>query len=175
MEWYESVFELIDLRSFSNLWYWLALAVFWSSASYRVMGVPYDMITRAARLGGQAEEDMEDLARINTNRILTIMDISGVWLIGIVSFVLTVLLALGFVYRIEFAQAVALLLGPMTIVGFLAVGCAQDIRRRGLAGKPLRSRLILHRRLTQIVGMFAILVTGVWGMWQNMAIGVLGG
>ena len=42
-------FEVIDMRSFSNLWYWVALAVLWSSASHWVMGIPHDMIYRARR------------------------------------------------------------------------------------------------------------------------------
>ncbi len=46
--------------SFSNLWYWIALAVMWSSTSHWVLGVPYDMIQRARREGGQAEADLED-------------------------------------------------------------------------------------------------------------------
>ncbi|MCU0909379.1 MAG: component of SufBCD complex, partial [Rhodobacteraceae bacterium] len=32
MDWYLTVFEVIDMRSFSNLWYWIGLAVLWSSA-----------------------------------------------------------------------------------------------------------------------------------------------
>ncbi len=32
MDWYATVFELIDMRSFSNLWYWIALAVVWYAA-----------------------------------------------------------------------------------------------------------------------------------------------
>ena len=49
LDWYDSVFEVIDLRSFSNLWYWIGLAVFWSSVSHWILGVPYDSIMRAKR------------------------------------------------------------------------------------------------------------------------------
>ena len=27
VDWYETVFEVIDLRSFSNIWFWMAVAV----------------------------------------------------------------------------------------------------------------------------------------------------
>ena len=47
LDWYQSIFELIDMRSFSNLWYWIALAVMWSTASHWVLGVPWDMVIRA--------------------------------------------------------------------------------------------------------------------------------
>ena len=43
---------------------WIVLAVAWSSASHWVLGVPFDMVMRARRQGGQAAADLEDLARI---------------------------------------------------------------------------------------------------------------
>ena len=59
-----AAFEVIDIRSFSNLWFWMVLAVMWSSASHRVIGIPYDMIQNAKRHGGQAERDLEALMQI---------------------------------------------------------------------------------------------------------------
>lgn len=175
MDWYTSVFEVIDMRSFSNLWYWIVLAVTWSSTSHWVLGVPFDLIQRAGRHGGQAEADLQDLVRINANRILLVTGVSGVWVLGLASFCLTVLAVLGFYYWIEFCQAVFLLALPLSLVGGLRILVAQRIRRESLAGESLRKRLMLHRLHTQIVGMLAIFVTGMWGMWQNLAIGALGG
>jgi hypothetical protein len=43
------VTEVIDLRSFSNLWYWIVLAILWSSLSHWTLGVPYHIVTRARR------------------------------------------------------------------------------------------------------------------------------
>lgn len=175
MDWYSAVFELIDMRSFSNLWYWIALAVVWSTTSHWVLGVPYDMIQRAARHGGEAEADLEDMVRINCNRLLYIAGVSGLWLLGLVSGLVTSLAILGFWYGVEFAQAVFLLAAPMTIVGALSLSTARLIRDRGLRGEALRKRMHRHRVHTQIVGMIAIFVTALWGMYQNMSIGALGG
>ncbi|MGJ8597444.1 MAG: hypothetical protein ACSHW3_16395, partial [Sulfitobacter sp.] len=66
LDWYQTLFELIDMRSFSNLWFWIVLAVVWSTTSHYGLGVPYDMVLRAKRHGGQTEIDLEDLVRINT-------------------------------------------------------------------------------------------------------------
>ena len=175
MDWYSAVFEFIDMRSFSNLWYWIALAVVWSTTSHWVLGVPFDMIQRAARQGGEAEADLEDMVRINCNRLLYIAAVSGLWLLGLVSGLITSLAILGFWYDVEFAQAVFLLAAPMTIVGALSLSAAQSIRARGLTGEALRKRLHRHRVHTQIVGMLSIFVTAMWGMYQNMSIGALGG
>ncbi|MEM8732322.1 MAG: component of SufBCD complex [Pseudomonadota bacterium] len=174
MDWYKSIFELIDMRSFSNLWFWIVLAVMWSSASHWVMGIPYDMITRARRLGGQAAQDLEDITRVYVNRMVYIVEVSGLWLLGLTCFVISGLAVLGFFYDVEFAQAVFLLFLPMSFVGALSLRTARDIARRGLIGEDLGKRLSRHRIHTQLIGTVAIFVTALWGMYQNLTIGVLG-
>jgi len=174
LNWYTSILELIDLRSFSNLWYWIALAVVWSSASHWVIGVPYDMIQRARRVGGQAERDFEDITRVNVNRMLYIGRVSGLWILGFVCFALSALAMLGFWYGIEFAQAVFLLGFPMSLVGLLNLSTAKQIESEGASGELLQKRLTRCRLYTQIIGMVAIFVTSLWGMYQNLSIGMLG-
>lgn len=163
------------MRSFSNLWFWIALAVVWSTASHWVLGVPFDMVSRARRNGGQAAEDLEDLVRINTNRLLYISTVSGLWLLGFACFVLTGLALLGFVYRVEFAQALFLLAFPMSIVGLLNLSTARLIQEEQATGETLWRRMARHRTWVQAIGMVAIFVTALWGMYQNMAVGPFGG
>ncbi len=173
MDWYGTVFEVIDLRSFSNLWFWIMLAVFWSSTSHWVLGVPYDMVARARRSGGQAEQDLEDLVRINTNRILFIAEESGLWVVAIGSAFLTAMVILGFFYSLEWAQAVFLLAFPMTIVGLLSVFSSVRIRAGETKGEALWRRMRIHRMLTQMIGVISIFVTALWGMYVNMTVLVI--
>ncbi|MBM7069682.1 component of SufBCD complex [Actibacterium sp. 188UL27-1] len=173
MDWYETVFELIDLRSFSNLWYWIALAVVWSSASHYVLGVPYDMVARARRYGGEAEDDLRDIVRVNVNRIIYITDLSGLWILAFGSFALTALATMGFLYGVEFAQAVFLLAFPLSIVLALTIHTARGILQAD--GQDLYPRLSKHRFITQVIGMISIFITSIWGMLQNMALGPWGG
>ena len=77
MDWSEALIQVIDLRSFSSVWYWIGLAVVWSSVSHWVLGVPYDLIMRARRNKGQDLEDMTDLVRINVRRMLNIAQSAG--------------------------------------------------------------------------------------------------
>lgn len=169
LDWYETVFEIIDMRSFSNLWYWIALAVVWSTSSHYVLGVPWDLVQRARRQGGEAEADLYDMVRVNVNRILYVSEISGLWLIGIACFVLTSLAILGFWYDSEFSQAVFLLALPLSLVFALGVRCARGIREADGAG--LYERMTRHRFVIQVIGMLSIFVTALWGMFQNLSIG----
>lgn len=161
------------MRSFSNLWFWIALAVTWSSTSHWVIGVPFDMVARARRNGGQAERDLEDMVRINVNRLLYIAEEAGLWLVAIGSMLLTVLLILGVVYRIELAQAVFLLAFPMSMVGLMSVSTSTRIRATEPVNEDLWRRLTRHRLYTQMIGMASIFVTALWGMYQNMSAAVL--
>ena len=174
MHFYNTVLELIDLRSFSNLWFWIALAVVWSSTSHWVLGVPYDMLLRARRHGGQAMTDLEDIARINAARMLFIARTSGLWLLGFLFFLLTVLAVMGFFYKIEFAQAVFLLAMPLSLVGVQSILTARRIENGEGKGEALERRLHRHRLITQLIGMVAIFVTAMWGMYQNIALSLLG-
>ncbi|MFP7673051.1 component of SufBCD complex [Marivita sp. S0852] len=175
MDWYFTVFELIDMRSFSNLWFWIALAVVWSSASHWVLGVPYDMVSRARRKGGQASEDLTDLLRINTNRLLYIADEAGVSIITAGTFFLSAFLILGWVYGVEIAQALFLLGFPMSIVSLLSVRTARALHTKDTDLDAVFKRLARHRLYVQIIGMVSIFVTALWGMFQNLSVGVLGG
>ena len=174
MDLYQKVFELIDMRSFSNLWYWIALAVLWSSASHWVIGVPFDMVARARRKGGQAVEDLDMMVAINVNRLLYIAETAGLWLIGFSTFLLSTLAVLAFYYNVEFAQAVIFLLAPMILVFQLSLRTARRIATDGIAGPALWRRLMLHRMMVQGIGVVSIFVTSLYGMWQNMHIGVFG-
>ena len=159
------------MRSFSNLWFWIALAVVWSSVSHWVLGVPFDMVQRARKNGEQAEIDLQDMVRINVNRLLYIGQVSGLVLLTFLSFFLTSLAILAFVYDVEFAQAVFLLAFPMTLVGGLSMSTAKVIARDQPEGDALYKRLTKHRVATQFIGMVSIFVTAMFGMYQNLAVG----
>lgn len=171
MDLFDTIAEAIDLRSFSNLWYWIGLAVLWSSVAHFVLGVPYDLMLRARRKGGQAVADMEAMADICIRRILDITETAGLWLVGLAAFAVTSLAILGWGYGAEFAQAVFCLAFPMVFVGWLSVRTARRIQAEGLRGEALYRALFRHRLKCQGIGMVAILATTLWGMWVNLALG----
>ncbi|ANP35059.1 component of SufBCD complex [Phaeobacter gallaeciensis] len=174
MDLFQTLTEMIDLRSFSNLWYWIALAVMWSTASHWILGVPFDMVHRARKNGGQSAEDLEDLVRINVNRMLYVVQMAGLWILAIACFVLSSLATLGFGLDVEFAQAVFLLLFPMATVGLVNLATARSIRLNEPQGDALYRRLATCRFAIQIIGMISIFVTAMWGMYQNLRLGVFG-
>ncbi|OYU18405.1 MAG: component of SufBCD complex [Rhodobacteraceae bacterium PARR1] len=171
MQWYDILFELIDFRSFSSLWYWLALSVVWSSASHWVLGVPYDLIRRA-RKDADAQRDLEDMLRVNVHRMLFYVRGSGVLSVAGTAFVLSALVVLA-VTGIEFAQALLCILLPMLPVFALRIRLALQFERGEHGSADLDSVLSRHRATVQVIGMLAIFFTGMFGMFQNVRIGAL--
>ena len=106
MSLYKLSVEFLDLRSFSNLWYWIAVFAVWAKAIGWGLGVPYDMVRKARREGGQALYELEVMARITTGRMLATSRGLGPWLVAMVSFGVTSLALLGFVYHSGLAEAV---------------------------------------------------------------------
>ncbi|MBU0641784.1 MAG: component of SufBCD complex [Alphaproteobacteria bacterium] len=175
MDIYATLFEVLDTRSFSNMWYWIGLAILWSTASHFVLGVPFDLALKAKRQGGERMQDLEDMVRINTGRLLNIAEVSGLLLTALAATVITLLGVTGFFYGVEFSQAVFLMLFPMAFVGALNIRTAHNITTHTPKGEALISVLRRHRFLVQLIGMVSIFVTAMWGMYQNIVTGPLGG
>jgi len=169
LDWFGTLNEVINLRSFSNLWYWIVRAVMWSTASFWVMGVPYDIVQRAAAQQGQAEIDLQDIVRVNANRLVYIADVSGIGLVAFGTFVLTFLGLSGFAYGFQLAQAIFLLLFPISCVGLMSLRLARRLQAQAPTGPVLRKALMRHRLMTQVIGMISIFITALWGMYQNLA------
>ena len=87
------------------------------------------------------------------------------------SFLLTGLVLTGFVYGIEFCQALSLVMVPMLIIFALSVWNAK--RATAVSGEALRKILKSHRLIIQLLGMVSILISSMWGMYVNITAGVL--
>ena len=72
------------------------------------------------------------------------------------------------------AQAVFLLMFPMSMVGVMSINTARRIQDEAARGDALRKRLGRHRFWVQFVGMISIFVTSLWGMYQNFQVSPLG-
>jgi hypothetical protein len=173
--WYDTLAEIISLRSFTSVWYWLSVAALWSTITHRGLGVPYDIILRASREGciGQAQVDLEDLVRINCNRLNFIMRSSGTLSVALTTFVVTALAVIGFYYKVEIAQAVIFILAPFTLVGATTAAYAKRISEADLSGEALIKSLGRLRYLIQLIGVAAVFATAFWGIWHNMTVSVL--
>jgi uncharacterized membrane protein YfcA len=171
LDFFDLVTEVIDMRSFSNLWYWIVLAVMWSSLSHWVLGIPYHMVQRARRGHADSQRDLLVLVEINTRRIQEFGAISGVFFVGGAGFVISSLLVLGWGYGVEFAQAIVLLLLPFLAVTGLNVLTAHRVQNVEI--DQLYRRMRHHRLIVQLMGIISIFITAFWGMYTNVTVSPL--
>lgn len=170
MSFYSTVLSAIDLRSFSNVWFWIAVAVAWSNVTHYVVGVPFDLVLRARRNGGQDMADLEAFAAAQFRRRASVIAESGVWLVGIWAAILSAMLVLAIRFQFELAQALALMLVPLSLVAVLGMRFAQRHAANPPTGHALTKALTRFRFGMQFIGLIAIFATTMWGMWYNMAL-----
>lgn len=168
MDFLDLVTQVIDLRSFSNLWYWMVLAILWSTLSHWVLGIPHDMIQRARRGDEESLHDLRILAEIHSRRVRKLADLSGILMVAASAFVLSALAVLGWVYGIEFCQAILLLILPLLLVTALSIHTAHSLIETGFENLP--NRLRLHRLMVQGMGVIFIFLTAFWGMYVNLSV-----
>lgn len=172
MSFYQLIVQLIDLRSFSNLWYWIMLGVMWSAISHRSLGVPSDLIRQAQHDAG-AREDLRILAHIYATRTVNLFAQTGAWVAGGVFFTLSALVTAALWFDSEFALATFWLLGPAAPMLLVNLSTA----RRILAAADdaaLQQVLGRHRGFVYLLGFGAIFITAGVGMWMNLHIGAFG-
>jgi hypothetical protein len=161
-----SLFDLVELRSFSSVWYWIAMAVFWARVSHAPLGVPADLVRRARGGDGGARRDVELLLRLRMRRRLDDPRIAGLR-VAAVFCLLTVLVGLGIVYGSELAQAVLLIAAPYVLVAALDGRLLRKLP--ALDSAQAVESLAAHRAWVQGIALCAVFVTAVWGTYHNLA------
>ena len=160
---------LIDFRTFSNIWYWLAVMVTWAVATHWVIGVPFDMVVRARRQGGQAAQDLDILVAINLRRLLTLSGTPAVILVGIGAFVVTAAAMLGFVYGLELAQGLFFLAFPLVFVAVLTWRSCQRLALDQQTGPALIRALVRLRFWIQLIAITALFCTALLGIYVMLS------
>lgn len=168
MDWRDALLRVIELNTFSSIWYWMSVAVAWGAASNWLIGVPFDVLYRARKCAAQELADLEALVDINVRRITKISDQAGVALAAMLAFVLAMLGMAGFYYGIELAQGLFVMGAPLSVVIAVNLRLALQLRETPLAGPALVSRLISVRFWTQVIAMVAIFFSAMYGMYFNI-------
>ncbi|MDA0721647.1 MAG: hypothetical protein O2994_08190 [Proteobacteria bacterium] len=156
---------LIDFRTFSNIWYWLAVMVTWAVATHWVIGVPFNMVVRARRQGGQAAQDLDILVAINLRRLMTLSGTPAVILVGMGAFVVTAAAMLGFVYGLELAQGLFCLAFPLVFVALLTWRSCQRLVLDQPTGPALIRALVRLRFWIQLIAITALFCTALLGIY----------
>ena len=169
MDWTLALARFIDMQTFVSVWYWMAVIVTWSVASNWLIGVPFDMLFRARKIGEVEVADLEALVDINVRRIVAINDMFATAFAGLIAFILSALAVMSFVYGIELAQGILLLAAPLTVIITMNMRLAHQLHATPLHGRDLVRKLFRVRLWTQVIGMIALFFTAMYGMYQAIS------
>ncbi|MDO5646479.1 hypothetical protein [Paracoccus sp. (in: a-proteobacteria)] len=182
---FNSLIGFLDSRSFVTVWYWLVLVGMWSVNGRSLLGVPTDVVARAQR---ELRDGSPDGAGV-----MALMDwlslILPRWQLGrsegaiflaLTSFALTSLFVFGFMFRLEMAQAVFILLFPFWVLfwmrAVLAAGLSPILSAAQNGALPLDQagpqvvrRMVTHRRLVSLLSILSVAGAAIWGtIWALM-------
>ena len=170
--------EALDTRSFSSLWYWLLLTITWTWVSRGALGIPPELVRSLSRPGTATADDATPLRLLDWVSLVAprwqLMRDDGVVLLGVASFILSMLAGLGFLYGLELAQALLLLVGPLMLLGWLRLRLAARLRAtlaEAEAGRlsveeaasRIARRITAHMRATLALSALAVATAAIWG------------
>jgi hypothetical protein len=126
-------------------------------------------------LGGAAQTDFETLARLQAERYMYFWNQGGTVYVAITAFFFTGLFILAFGFGFEFAQAAAFLITPLAIIGALSLRAAFLVAQGDHGTGDALHTLLWHLRLyVQAIGFVFILMTIIFGFYQNITAGIHG-
>lgn len=163
----DTVWDLIDTGSFSNLWFWLFLGVFWSHLMQAPMGVPVDLVRRAQAGDGQAAADLQALSGVRIGHADRMTGLAA-WRAGGWSFVLALLAGLAVPYGSELAQAALSIAAPLALVRWVEARAARRMAEVPDMAALIRAHTALRRKV-QAVGIAAVFLTSIFGMLRLLA------
>lgn len=177
---FDSLIGVLASRSFSTIWFWLALIGMWSAAGRNVLGVPVEVLARARTALRHDAPDGPEAITLMDWLSLTLPrwrlgPREGAVFLGLTSFGLTSLALLGFGFGLELAQALTLVGVPFWLLFWLRVRLARRLApiladaQQGVL--PLSDavagtvrHMVRHRMLHMVLSVVAVLATLLWGM-----------
>lgn len=182
---FNGVIGLLDSRSFVTVWYWLVLVGMWSATGRSVLGVPAEVLGRArAEIRAGRSDSLAVIALLDWLSLVLprwrMGAREGAVFLGVTSFGLTSLFIMGFLFWLEMAQALFLLLFPFWLLFWMRHALARRLiplieeAQEGRAGLEATAaeaarRMVRHRTWVLVLSMLAVAVAALWGtLWSLM-------
>lgn len=162
--------EIMSLRSFISVWFWVVVAIFWTSVCNQVLGVAYDMIAAAKRGDGKMAQDVAVIATIGARQSLAVADPLSLF---VAYFAVASCLTAGFLLGSEIFAASSFIALPWLILGGLRRKTALYVLEHSDRVDLVLARLIKHRKITHYWAILFIFLTALYGLGHAFTYSVL--
>ena len=152
-----SLVDLLSWDAFGSGWFWSLVVVQWFWHSAQVLGIPVDCLHCKDKAQLSMVINWRVKRRLRSARRAPLVIVAGL------SFLVSVVFILGFVYHIELCVAAAILIVPEVIIFQLGYRTAQPIcaNPQGLEGS-IKAVKTLHLKI-YATGATAIFFAGLFG------------
>jgi len=174
----QTILAILDSRSFGSIWFWLLLTLVWTLAGRRVLGVPFDVINAARKSDAGTGDDPAAVSLLDWLSLTLprwrLAAGEGAVLVGVACFAMSALFLLGFVYGLEMAQAIVLLVLPFVLLFPVELRLARRVARIlgaaeagalpvNEAARQAAGLMRGHRRIISVLSIVAVALTAYRG------------
>ena len=158
MHWVRELLIFIDGKSFASVWFWLTLGVTWFVVARYPFSISNELILQARNFEESARLSVEVLAEMRAKKLLAF----NLWKVAAFSFIGSIIFVFGWIYQIEFAQALFVWLVPIMGVGGVSLYTAYRVQNRSQKGDALLDTLERHRLMVILIGCLTFGFIAYW-------------
>lgn len=120
--------DILTESGLQSFWYWVLVVLVWGRTLQVTLGIPLGMMRMADKGDKIAQKDALMLLCRYTHQMTYDFQQHGPFRVLLISFVLTSLVSLAFLYDIALLQGVFFLASPLIVIGGIGVHYAYQLR-----------------------------------------------
>ena len=156
------ILEYIDFTSFTSMWFWLFLSIFWYFECNSIFGVPYSAWYEAKN----NEEELSELCKITrflASRFVKKYQLTKHWVsILLFTFLSSFWASTAIIHGSEFLQALFFVFLPVLTIVYFRFNLADKLLSQNLSPSELFLQIRFHRRNSQLLGLFTLSIIFCW-------------
>ena len=154
--------EYIHFTSFTSIWFWFFLGVFWYFECNSIFGVQYSAWYEAKNNNEELSE-LSKVTRFLASRFVKKYQLTKHWIsILLIAFLSSFWASTAIIYGSEFLQALFFVFLPIPTLSLIRFNLANKLLGQNLSPSELFLQIRLHRRNSQLLAVFTLSIIFCW-------------
>jgi hypothetical protein len=154
--------EYIHFTSFTSIWFWFFLGVFWYFECNSIFGVQYSAWYEAKNNNEELSE-LSKVTRFLASRFVKKYQLTKHWIsILLLAFLSSFWASTAIIYGSEFLQALFFVFLPIPTLSLIRFNLANKLLGQNLSPSELFLQIRLHRRNSQLLAVFTLSIIFCW-------------
>ena len=154
--------EYIHFTSFTSIWFWFFLGVFWYFECNSIFGVQYSAWYEAKNNNEELSE-LSNVTRFLASRFVKKYQLTKHWIsILLLAFLSSFWASTAIIYGSEFLQALFFVFLPIPTLSLIRFNLANKLLTQNLSPSELFLQIRLHRRNSQLLAVFTLSIIFCW-------------